>query len=46
MPTPLSATYSAAQRIITIDLLGDDFLESVKTGDAISVSEDGSVTVG
>ena len=33
-------------RVITIDLLGDDFLEAVKTGDPIAINEDGSVVVG
>jgi hypothetical protein len=30
----------------TIDLLGDEFLESVKTGDPIAIHEDGTVEVG
>jgi len=34
------------QRIITIDLLGDDFLEAVNTGDPISIHADGTVEVG
>lgn len=34
------------RRIITIDLLGDEFIESVKTGDPISILEDGTVEVG
>ena len=34
------------KRIITIDLLGDEFLETVKTGDPISIHEDGTVEVG
>ncbi|MEG1525486.1 MAG: DUF126 domain-containing protein [Clostridia bacterium] len=29
-----------------VDSLGDEFLQTVKTGDAITVSEDGCVTVG
>ncbi len=33
-------------RIITIDLLGDDFMETVQTGDPISIKEDGTVEVG
>ena len=33
-------------RIITVDLLGDEFLEAVKTGDPISIKEDGTVEVG
>jgi len=34
------------KRIITIDLLGDDFLEAVNTGDPISIKMDGTVEVG
>ncbi|HUT12889.1 MAG TPA: DUF126 domain-containing protein [Thermoguttaceae bacterium] len=34
------------RRIITVDLLGDEFLEAVKTGDPISIKEDGTVEVG
>ena len=34
------------RRIFTIDLLGDEFLETVKTGDKIKISEDGTVEVG
>ncbi len=34
------------RRVITIDLLGDEFLEAVKTGDPIKISEDGTVEVG
>ncbi len=34
------------RRIFTIDQLGDEFLEAVKTGDQISVKEDGTVEVG
>ena len=30
----------------TIDNLGDEFLDFVKTGDTVSISEDGTVTVG
>ncbi len=32
--------------IVCVDLLGDEFLEAVKTGDPISVKEDGTVEVG
>lgn len=32
--------------ILTIDLLGDEFLETVKNGDPISIKEDGTVEVG
>jgi predicted aconitase with swiveling domain len=34
------------RRVITIDLLGDEFLKSVKTGDPIAIHEDGTVEVG
>jgi predicted aconitase with swiveling domain len=34
------------KRIITIDLLGDEFLETVQTGDPITIHEDGTVQVG
>ena len=34
------------RRVITIDLLGDEFLEAVKTGDPVSIQEDGTVVVG
>ena len=34
------------RRVITIDNLGDEFLESVKTGDPIEIQEDGTVVVG
>lgn len=34
------------RRVITIDLLGDDFLETVKSGDSIAIYEDGRVEVG
>lgn len=34
------------RRVITIDLLGDDFLDNIKTGDSISIHEDGTVEVG
>jgi hypothetical protein len=32
--------------VITIDLLGDEFLDAVKTGDSIAIHEDGTVEVG
>ena len=35
-----------SRRVIAIDLLGDDFINTVKSGDKISIKEDGSVTVG
>jgi predicted aconitase with swiveling domain len=34
------------QRIVTIDMLGDEFLETVKMDDPISIKEDGTVEVG
>ena len=34
------------KRIVTIDSLGDEFLETVQMGDPIAVHEDGSVEVG
>ena len=34
------------KRVITIDLLGDEFLETVKTGDPITIKADGTVEVG
>ena len=33
-------------QVITIDMLGDEFLDAVKTGDPISIKEDGTVEVG
>ena len=34
------------RRVITIDQLGDEFLETVKSGDPIAIHEDGTVEVG
>ncbi len=34
------------RRVITVDLLGDEFLDTVKSGDAIAIHEDGTVEVG
>jgi predicted aconitase with swiveling domain len=34
------------RRVITIDLLGDEFLKTVNTGDPIAIHEDGTVEVG
>jgi len=34
------------RRVVTIDLLGDEFLEAVKTGDPITIHENGTVEVG
>jgi hypothetical protein len=33
-------------RIITVDLLGDEFLDAVKSGDTVAITEDGTVEVG
>jgi uncharacterized protein len=33
------------KRIIVVDNLGDDFLKAVQTGETISITEDGTVTV-
>lgn len=35
----------AGKRIVTIDQLGDEFLESVKDGDRIVIREDGTVII-
>ena len=34
------------RRVITIDQLGDEFLDTVKSGDAVAIHEDGTVEVG
>ena len=34
------------KRVIAIDLLGDEFIKTVKTGDKLKISEDGTVEVG
>jgi hypothetical protein len=34
------------QRIVTVDMLGDEFLETVQMGDPIAIHEDGTVEVG
>jgi hypothetical protein len=41
-----SADVWKEQRIVTIDMLGDEFLETVKMGDPIAIHEDGTVEVG
>jgi hypothetical protein len=33
------------KRIVTVDLLGPDFLQAVKTGQTVRVQEDGTVEV-
>lgn len=33
------------KRIVTVDLLGEDFLDAVKTGDKVTVHEDGTVDI-
>ena len=35
----------AQKRIVTIDQLGDEFLESVREGDTLTVRKDGTVTI-
>jgi hypothetical protein len=34
------------ERIVTVDMLGDEFLDTVKMGDPIAINEDGTVEVG
>ena len=34
------------KRIVTIDMLGDEFLETVQMGDPIAIHEDGTVEIG
>ena len=34
------------KRIVTVDMLGDDFLNAVKTGDTVKILEDGTVEIG
>ena len=31
--------------VIAVDMLGDEFLKTVKTGDTVEISEDGTVTI-
>ena len=33
------------KRIVTVDMLGDDVLDAVKTGDTVKVNEDGTVEI-
>ena len=42
----LMADIWMGKRIIAIDLLGDEFLDSVNTGDPVKIHEDGTVEVG
>ncbi len=42
----LMADIWTKKRIVTIDMLGDKFLKAVKTGDPITIKEDGTVEVG
>ena len=37
---------SLDKRIVTVDLLGSEFLDSVETGDSVGVHEDGTIEVG
>ena len=34
------------QKIVTVDMLGDEFMDAVKTGDPITIKEDGTVEIG
>lgn len=34
------------RKVVTIDLLGDEFMNTVKNGDKLKISEDGTVVVG
>ena len=34
------------RKVVTIDLLGDEFMDTVKNGDRLKISEDGTVQVG
>jgi hypothetical protein len=43
---PLSDDVWNERGEITIDLLGDEFLETAKTGAPIKISEDGTVELG
>jgi predicted aconitase with swiveling domain len=42
----LMADIWMGKRIIAIDLLGDEFLDAVNTGDPVSIHEDGTVEIG
>ena len=42
----LMAVIWREERIVTVDSLGDEFLDTVKMGDPISIKEDGTVEVG
>ena len=42
----LMGQYWLDKPMVTVDLLGDDFLNAVKTGDKIKVHEDGTIEVG
>jgi predicted aconitase with swiveling domain len=33
------------KRIVTVDMLGNDFLDAVKTGDKVKVNEDGTIEI-
>jgi predicted aconitase with swiveling domain len=41
----LMADIWLGKRIVTVDMLGDEFLDAVKTGDKIKVYEDGTVEI-
>jgi len=42
----LMADIWMGKRIIAIDLLGNEFLDAVKTGDPVNIHEDGTVEIG
>ncbi len=41
----LMADIWLGKRIVTVDMLGDEFLDTVKTGQKVKVSEDGTVEI-
>ena len=41
----LMGQYWLDKKIVTVDMLGDDFLDAVKTGDSVKISEDGTIEV-
>ncbi|GAF68828.1 unnamed protein product, partial [marine sediment metagenome] len=40
-----AASSDPKERIVTVDQLGDEFLESVQDGDQIVIREDGTITI-
>ena len=45
-PTPVGSTIWKETRIVTIDMLGDEFLETIQMGDPITIHSDGTVEIG